>query len=422
MNIQTRQRTAAEQALVDAFSNRVGDLPGNEDVLTARDNAIEALKERGLPSRRIESWHYTDLRTLLRTVPDFDAMAGGDPRPPLVAGACVAAVSNGEALGKPKLTGAVFRPVSEMLVDGSFAPALPPRGPDDAVGEINGAFVSDGWFVDIEEGATLGAPIEFQLIQESGQGHLRLPVRVGKGARATIFERHLGGAVDAFATSVSHLDVADDAEITWVILRDKNEAETELCQFNARLGRNARLLLLVVNAGGKLVRHEVHVGVTGEAADFRLRGINLLSGATHTDLTMTLDHEAEATSSTAIVRNVVADRAHGCFQGQIRVKQAAQKTDARMACNSLILSDDAEFSAKPELEIFADDVQCGHGATVTEIDHDHLFYLMARGIPEREARGLLVKAFVMEIVEEVEDESIAEALADVIEEWLASHG
>ena len=422
MNMHTRQRTPAEQALIDAFGDRVGDLPGNEDVLIARDTAIEALKEQGLPSRRVESWHYTDLRTLLRQVPGFDAMAGSGARPPLIGGACVAAVSNGEAIGTPKLDGASFRRLGEMLTDGSFAPALPPRGPDDAVGEINAAFVSDGWFVDIAAGANLGAPIELQLIQESGQGHVRLPVRVGKGARATIFERHLGGEIDAFATSVSHLDLADEAEITWVILRDKNEAETELCQFNARLGANAKLLLFVVNAGGKLIRHEVHVGVTGEGADFRLRGINLLSGTTHTDVTMTLDHEAEATSSTAIVRNVVADRAHGCFQGQIRVKQTAQKTDARMACNSLILSDDAEFSAKPELEIFADDVQCGHGATVTEIDRDHLFYLMARGVPEREARGLLVKAFVMEIVEEVEDESIAEALADVIEGWLGKHG
>ena len=259
-------------------------------------------------------------------------------------------------------------------------------------------------------------------MQERGQGHVRFPVRVGKGAKATIVERHITGDGDAFSTTVDHLDLDDEAEVVWIIVRDGNDAATDLAQLNTRLGRNARLMLFVLGAGGKLVRQEVHVGVAGEGADFRLRGVNLLAGETHTDLTMTIDHEVEATTSTAIVRNVVTDRAHGCFQGQIRVKQRAQKTDARMACNSLLLSDDGEFSAKPELEIFADDVQCGHGATVSEIDADHLFYLMARGIPERDARGLLVKAFVMEIVEELRDEAAAEALTGVVENWLEAHG
>jgi Fe-S cluster assembly protein SufD len=122
------------------------------------------------------------------------------------------------------------------------------------------------------------------------------------------------------------------------------------------------------------------------------------------------------------VRNVVTDKAEGAFQGQIRVKQQAQKTDAKMACNTLLLSDEGGFSAKPELEIFADDVQCGHGATVAEIDRNHLFYLMARGIDERTARGLLVKAFVAEVIEEMEDERIVEALEAKIEGWFADHG
>ena len=421
MNVHTRQRTPAEDALIDAFGQKVGDLPGNEDVLNARDLAIETLKEQGLPSRRVESWHYTDLRTLLRSVSGFDAMAGSDAQPPLIAGSCIAAVSNGTALGRPALEGVAFTPLSEMLMDGSFAAALPQRGPDDTVGQINTAFVSDGWFVDIAEGAELSTPVELQNMQEIGQGHVRFPVRVGKGAKATIVERQIGGAGEAFATSICHLDMADDAEITWIVVRDKSEGETELSQFNVALAANAKLMLFVINAGGKLVRQEVHVGVKGEGADFRLRGVDLLAGDTHTDLTMTIDHEVEATTSTAIVRNVVTGRARGCFQGQIRVKQAAQRTDARMACNSLLLSDDGEFSAKPELEIFADDVQCGHGATVTEIDHDHLFYLMARGIPEREARGLLVKAFVMEIVEELENEDAAAAVTGVVEAWLEAH-
>src|SRR5690606_41834450 len=133
---------------------------------------------------------------------------------------------------------------------------------------------------------------------------------------------------------------------------------------------------------------------------FKLRGVNLLGGEAHCDVTMVLDHAAAHTTSTEIIRNVVTDRAHGVFQGQIRVAQIAQKTDAKMACNTRLLSDEAEVSTKPELEIFADDVACGHGATVTEIERDHLFYLMARGVEEKLARGLLIKAFLAEVVEE----------------------
>jgi len=117
----------------------------------------------------------------------------------------------------------------------------------------------------------------------------------------------------------------------------------------------------------------------------------------------------------------VFDRAKGIFQGQIRVAPGAQKTDAKMACNTLLLSDDAEFSTKPELEIFADDVVCGHGATVADISDTHLFYLMSRGIPESRARGLLVQAFVQETIEELEDEALIDALESVVQGWLEKH-
>jgi Fe-S cluster assembly protein SufD len=205
-------------------------------------------------------------------------------------------------------------------------------------------------------------------------------------------------------------------------VQDHADGATHLGQFNAELGKDAKLTLFVMNAGGKLVRQEIRVAATGEGGIFTLRGVNLLSGDTHTDVTMALDHKAPHTTSTQVVRNVVTDRAHGVFQGRINVHQRAQKTDARMACNTLLLSDDGEFSTKPELEIFADDVQCGHGATVTEIDRNHLFYLMARGIDEKAARGLLVKAFVASVIEELDNDVIVEALEGVLGKWFASHG
>ncbi len=422
MNIQIQpQRTPAEAALVDAFGERLSLLPGDGEVMLKRDAAIEALKA-GLPTRRIESWHYTDLRRLLTAVPAFDPAAAARPLAPVLEGSAVLAVLDGKAEGKaPEVEGVVFRPLAGMLADGSFAPALDCYGTDDAIGALNAAFVADGWFVDVAAGAVVEKPVELQNVQAGGQSHVRLPVRVGAGARATIVERQAGEGA-GLVSSVSQLTLDEGAEVLWIVVQEQPETATHLAQFKAYLGKDSKLVLFVMNAGGRLVRQEVVVRTTGEGADFKLRGVNLLAGDTHTDVTMVLDHAVPHTTSTEIVRNVVTGKARGVFQGRINVHQYAQKTDAKMACNTLLLSDDGEFSTKPELEIFADDVQCGHGATVTEIDRNHLFYLMARGIEEKTARGLLVRAFLAEVIEELEDEAIVDALETRLNDWFATHG
>lgn len=415
------QRTPAETALIDAFGERLSLLPGDGAVMLKRDDAIEAIKH-GLPTRRVESWHYTDLRRLLNAVPDFDPAAAAKAIAPIVEGSAVLPVLNGVSGTKiSAIDGVTVQRLSEKLSDGSIAPGLDPYGADDAIGALNTAFVADGYFVDIADGAELDKPLELQNLQSGGQAHVRLLTRVGAGARATIVERQSGEGA-ALVSSVSQLVLGEGAEVTWLIVQEQPDTATHLAQFKAHLGKNSRLTLFVMNAGGRLVRQEVVVRTTGEGADFKLRGINLLAGDTHTDVTMVLDHTVPHTTSTEVVRNVVTGKARGVFQGRINVHQYAQKTNAKMACNTLLLSDDGEFSTKPELEIFADDVVCGHGATVTEIDHDHLFYLMARGIDEKRARGLLVKAFVAEVIEELDDQAIVEALEARLDGWFLTHG
>ena len=417
----TPQRTPAETALIDAFGERLSLLPGDGGVMVKRDDAIERIKA-GLPTRRIEAWHYTDLRRLLTSVPDFDGTARAETVAPLVEGATVVPLLDGGSSSKtPSIEGLVIRRLRDMLEDGSFSPALGAHEKDDAIGALNTAFVADGYMLDIADGAALAAPVEVQNVHAGGQTHVRLPVRVGKGAKATVIERQTGSAA-ALVSSISHLTLGDDAELTWLIVQDQPEGSSHFGQFNAELGRNSRLTLFVMNAGGKLVRQEINVTAAGEGAVFTLRGVNLLAGDTHTDVTMVLDHAVPETASTEIIRNVVTGRARGVFQGRINVAKYAQKTDAKMACNTLLLSDEGEFSTKPELEIFADDVQCGHGATVTEIDANHVFYLMARGIDEKTARGLLVKAFVAEVIEDLDDEALVEPLEAMLDGWFAAHG
>ncbi|ASY63047.1 Iron-sulfur cluster assembly protein SufD [Sinorhizobium sojae CCBAU 05684] len=424
MNMQQAiKMTAAETALVDAYTAQLGDLPGDGAVLSLRDALVHELKTAGLPTRRIESWHYTDLRTLLRAVPAADPAAFSDPVEALVPGSSVISVRNGEAEIERLPDVLTVRSYTESLIDGSAAAGLSVLGADDAIGRINGGLVRGGVEIAVPEGVELEVPLELQVIQSHGQAHTRFPVSFGAGAKATVIERHLStNAEPSFVSSVSDVTLAEGADVIWIILQQQGPSDTHLGQIRFDLGKDARLHLFVINVGGKLVRQEIHGRASGEGADLTLRGINLLGGDGHTDVTFTLSHDVPHTTSTEIIRNVVFDRAKGVFQGKILVAKDAQKTDAKMSCNTLLLSDEADFSAKPELEIFADDVQCGHGATVIDIDHTQLFYLLSRGIPENKARAMLVNAFVAEIVEELEeDEALVEALEGVISAWLEKH-
>ncbi|SIQ07697.1 Fe-S cluster assembly protein SufD [Rhizobium sp. RU20A] len=414
--------TVAEQALLNAFDAAAGELPGDAAVISARDRLLHAVRVEGLPTRRVEAWHYTDLRALLRSVPAADPAASAKVVAPLVEGAHVLSILDGKASTKGAPKGVSVASYGAALTAGTSAADLAERGADDAIGRLNGAFVKDGLAITVGSDADLSSPIEIQVAQSRGQSHVRLPVTVEEGVTATLIERHIStDDAPSLVTAVTDLTVGKGADVTYVIVQQQGETDSHLGQIRFTIGQEAKLTLFVINAGGKLVRQEIHGVVTGEGSNLTLRAVNLMGGETHTDVTFTMGHDVPNTTSTEIIRNVLFDRARGVFQGQIRVAPDAQKTDAKMACNTLLLSDDADLSAKPELEIFADDVQCGHGATVADIDPTQFYYLQARGIPAPKARALLIKAFVAEIVEELDDEPLVEALESVIEAWLDKH-
>ena len=424
MNIQTTNRlTAAEAALVEAYTEQVGDLPGDGSVTSTRDRLLDDIKQTGFPTRRVESWHYTDLRTLLRSVPAPVATAPSlQAIAPLVDESNVLAVLQGAANASASIDGVEVSSFADALVSGTAVSGLTALDRDDAIGKINGSLVRDGYRLSIPAGADIEAPIELQALHGAGQVHTRFPAVFGAGSKATIIERHRSATGEAaLVSSISDVTLEDGADVVWVILQEQGADDTHLGQIRVRFGADAKLKLFVVNAGGKLVRQELRIDVEGEGSELTLRGVNLLGQETHTDVTLVLGHNVPHTNSTEIIRNVVFDRARGVFQGMIRVAPDAQKTDAKMACNTLLLTDDGEFSVKPELEIFADDVICGHGATVADIDDNHLYYLKSRGIPENKARAMLVNAFVAEVVEELEEEKLVEALEGIISAWLEKH-
>ncbi|WP_062226192.1 Fe-S cluster assembly protein SufD [Aureimonas frigidaquae] len=380
--------------------------------------ALTALRDAGLPSRRVEAWHYTDLRVLLDRALSAGATAadtGATLLTPLLAHSIVV------DLGAP----------APALRDG-LAATPSDRAPDwsrvlnhmdrahDTIRVVNAAMGATGSRIEVADGVALAHPVELRAMPGQAGAQSFASVTVGAGSSATFVERIVRSGGGTLSTSVGELALGNGADVLWIIDQEKAEGESHLGQLTVSLGADSKLRVFVLNAGGTLVRQEIHCETKGEGADIQIRGVNLLAEGQHIDVTTTLTHSVAHTTATEIFRNVVLG-GHGVFQGMIKVARGAQKTDAKLACNTLLLSDDGDFSAKPELEIFADDVQCGHGATAGEIDANHLFYLMSRGIPEREARALLVRAFVDEVVQELEDETIVEALEARIDGWLATH-
>ncbi|MFZ2101105.1 MAG: Fe-S cluster assembly protein SufD [Oricola sp.] len=423
MNAQSKlPLTAAETAIVEQFGQQFSYLPGNADMVTLRDRAIESIKANGLPTRRVEAWHYTDLRRMLSRVPEHDPVAVVADLDGLIEGVARYTLKNGRISSTASLDGVSVSSLAEGLRADAPDANVHDHGAHDATGLINSAFVSDGFVLTVANGADLAQPLELQSLHGGGQVHSRNMVAIGEDAKLTVIDRHAGSDKAVFSTNVTELTISRGAEAIWITVQEDGADATHLGQLNVTLAEDAKLTLYVINLSGKLVRQEINADVLGEGADLTFRSINLIGGDAHCDVTLSLGHLVPHTTSNEIVRNVVTDRAQGVFQGQIRVDRIAQKTDAQMACNTLLLSDDAGFSTKPELEIFADDVICAHGATVAEIDHNHLFYLMARGITEKTARGLLIKAFVAEIVEELENTALVEALEARIDTWLEAHG
>ena len=414
MNIPVK-RTIAEEALLGLLQKA-----GPRAL-----KALNAINERGLPTRRVEAWHYTDLRNLLKDYPD-------------VANSSEAAAKKAMATCKFGLSS-----VTLPIINGAYHPelstTLPQKvlvagrsgnqddsniGKDDTIGLLNSGLASDGLSIIVNENALIEDRICLSHIMTDGKSAAsRHSVKIGSGASLTLVERHLtANRVAAVTNTVCDLEVGDRSIVTWVIDQQISDLGSRFGQLNIKLGANAELTILLLNSGGKFVRQEINVEVSGEGSELNIRGVNLIGEGAHIDVTTRLDHLVPNTASNEIFRNVVVGDGRGVFQGQINVASVAQKTDARMACNSLLLSDSSEFSAKPELEIFADDVQCAHGATVTDIDENHLFYLMARGIPEKQSRELLITAFVAEIFEGLEVEQIGEVLNQRIDNWLRNNG
>jgi Fe-S cluster assembly protein SufD len=243
---------------------------------------------------------------------------------------------------------------------------------------------------------------------------------IEKGARAMLVESHLGAGVrEDQVNTVLELEVGDDAHVDHIKITGEGAGTLHLSTLMAAIGAHARFNEFLFTTGGTVVRNQAFVRFSGEGTIAHICGANLLRGRQHADTTLVADHAVAACTSREVFKSVLDEEGRSVFQGKIIVQPHAQKTDAKMATHALLLSEDAEADNKPELEIFADDVQCGHGATSGDLDEDLLFYLRARGIPAKEAEALLIQAFVGEAVEGIEHAGLRDALMDHVVAWLA---
>jgi len=339
-------------------------------------SAIRTRDLNELPSRRDEDWRWSDLKALIRVMPD--------PSPAVQTAAANPALDGVDA--------ARILYINGRLVDGDRI-AIPATG--------KGAFVR-----------------RFVSATAQTAHHVDAPVEVGAGGRLLLIDSFEGQAAGYLASTTGAIRLGEGATVERIVLIDEQEDAVSVARFEVQLAEGASFSQTVLASGAKRQRFETHVAHPG-GATLRLDGAYLLGGARHSDQTTVLNHEGLSGLSSQLVKGVVADRARAVFQGKIIVAKGADGTDARMGSHAILLSDRAEVDAKPELEIYADDVQCAHGNTVGALDDAALFYARSRGIPDLQAKAMLTAAFVGEVVERIGDEAAREMARAWVETKLA---
>jgi Fe-S cluster assembly protein SufD len=429
-------------ALSDSFAVVRDRLPGTGKVAAARGAAFEAYAQAGLPHRRIEDWKYTDLRALMREVlplapaPDAAELTRaaaamklhaikGVRRLVLVDGVFVPKLSDLGSLEK----GLGIRTLREALEAGDAALQAQLLAPDNAnpMVALNSAMMTDGVVIDVADGLVLTQPLQIVHIGSAptpAAMFTRSLLRLGKDSGATLVESYIA-AEGAKAYQVHDsliISIGNNARLDHVRLIEDGREAFNVSSGVVSLGAHAQLNTFGMTSGAGVSRYQATIVFAGEGSRVETNGVNLLNGKQHADTTLLMDHAVPNCMSREIFRAVVDDRAHSVFQGRIIVQPHAQKTDAKMMTRALLLSDDAEADNKPELEIFADDVTCGHGATTGALDESLLFYLRARGLSEKEAQALLIQAFVGEAIESIVNDDLRELAIAAAQRWLEARG
>ena len=443
--------TVASETPVAAYRGQFqatrGNLPGagQDWADTLREAGMRRFESTGFPTRRVEAWKYTDLRKLAKldlqpapvTVnglsPDLQAeMARAKASAHaavFVNGHFRADLSRLDALP----AGVRLAPLRQLLEAGDplvaahLGQVLPDAARDRPLLDLNTAFMEDGFVLHVTRGTVLEEPIRISLLTERSDAPIAVFPRnlivAEPGSAATVVEAHV--SVDGTAglgDSVTEIVIGDGARLRHYKRQEDGDGTNHLATILADIGRDATYDNFALTRGAELSRNDIHARLAGRGGDCRLCGAYLGDRRQVLDTTTVIEHASADCTSRQVYKGVLGDAARGVFQGRVVVARDAQRTDGHQLSNALLLSPSAEIDAKPELEIYADDVKCSHGATAGEIDADALFYLRCRGIGEAEARALLVEAFVREAMDDLADANVRAEFEQAVTGWLANLG
>jgi len=401
-----------------------------------RRDAQTAFKGLGWPGRKQENWHYTDLSRMM-------------PLPETSVAASSSADGQGEEQADVPDCFAGLRPVRLVFQDGVL---VMPSGQTDITGEAdkidglditplaqtpeafaemlageydyrqdallaaNLGYLTDG--VSISVTGEIKRPLEivWQGSTAESVAYGRVRVQMSAGASLTLIENHQGAGVTHL---VNEFDLADSAHLTHIKIQDTEPEQITLALNLGLLAADSRLQSICLGLSGKLGRHENRIKLNGAGAHGETAAVILGSGDRHMDMTTVMEHAVADTTSNTLARAVLGDKSCGVFQGKVIVHRDAQHVEAYQNSNALMLSTGAVMNAKPELEIYADDVECAHGSAIGEIDRDALFFLQSRGIEQSAARGLLIQGFLADVLDRIADADLQDTLKEQINRHLS---
>lgn len=425
----------------ELYANASGALPGaNEAWIDGlRQTARARLGAEGFPTSKDEAWKFTPLNAVRNTdfVPAERAADVDVTEVPITAprldGAFHVVLINGrfsqdlsddlsslpDGVSIDVLNDVFVRDPSAVKADlgGLSAPA------DSFTSALNTAFMEHGLVVRFHRSEQAQPRIHVVSIGASGSQpvafHPRLLISADAQAKGLVVESHIGLPGQSYLNNpVTEVYVHDSAEIQHYTVVGEDADAFHLGRTAVQCARNASYTSFVLSLGGALVRRDIKVDLIEQGADVRVDGAYALSGDQHSDITSEIRHLVPHTRSNQVVKGVLAGDSRGVFQGRIYVERGAQGTDGRQLHKALLLNRGPEVDSKPELEIYADDVQCAHGAATGEMDEDHLFYLMSRGIDEQTARALLVEGFLDDVIFDIADEGAKTLIHDLVKRWL----
>jgi Fe-S cluster assembly protein SufD len=431
--IATERNTSWLQAFEEVDRNKNGPVW----LRGLRQKAFARFWELGFPTVHDEDWRFTNV-TPIANVPFELAQSGvlvsaTDLQPYcLEEAACRLVFVNGRFAPELSETGALPDKVSVNSLSAGLSRggtdverhlARYEEFHDDAFTALNTAFLEEGAYVSIPRNILVEKPIYLLYVSAGGEKpqmiHPRNLIVVGEQSQATIVEDYVSlGTGEFFSNVVTELIVAESSVVEHYLVEREDRQASNVSTLRIQQGRAANVASHSVLLGGALVRNNVHPVLEGEGGECLINGLFIGGGRQHMDNYMKVEHRAPHCGSRQFYNGILDQQAHGVFHGRIIVHKGAQKTDAKQTNRNLLLSDHAQIDTKPQLEIYADDVKCTHGATIGQIDEAALFYLRSRGLPEREARGLLLFAFANESLDRMHSAGVRAWLARAVDAWL----